>query len=79
MPEIGNKSVAKRKASSVMNRALYIKPDGVVPLSVSVAMIEDTSTVDDAGRLVMMATKTLEKIKKDGKSGLRFYDPSKDK
>jgi len=73
MPEVSNRDVATRKASSVMNRALQIKPDGIVPLSVSVGIIEDSSIAESTDELMKMAISALENVKKNGKSGFGFY------
>jgi len=76
MPEVGSRDIAKKKASLVLDRALQIKSDGVIPLSVSVAMVDDASIASSSKELITMAQDVLRKIKKNGKSGIGFYEES---
>ncbi len=74
MPEVSNRELAKRKASSVMNKALQIKSDGVIPLNVNVAIVDDTSVASTTDELVKMAMTTLNDMKASGRTGYNFYE-----
>lgn len=74
MPEVSSRSVAKRKASSILDKVKSIMVDERHSLSVSIGIVENTAWAENTTRLVEMGDKALYKVKNTGKSGFAFFD-----